>query len=248
MQQVDRGFRTDINGLRAIAVMAVLLFHFSIQPFRGGFVGVDVFFVISGFLMTGIALRGLARGDFSIVDFYLRRLLRIVPALALLVVVLLTLGTVILLPEAFQRLATDSAYASTFLINLRFAQGTGYFGDNPNTSWLLHCWSLAVEFQFYLLFPIAALAAWRLGRRRGLVTLLVLTILISLPYSYVETARNQMSAFYLLPARAWEFALGGLIALVPALRVLQRQVTWLGLSMIGVAILWFDSSWNYPSL
>ena len=152
------GFRSDINGLRAWAVAAVTFYHFGIPGFRGGFVGVDVFFVISGFLMTGIVVSGLERGEFSILAFYLARARRILPAQIVLCAVLLALGWWLLLPVEYKKLGTQAVFSLAFLSNIKFWLEAGYFDAASHEKWLLHTWSLAVEWQFYLLLPLVLLA------------------------------------------------------------------------------------------
>jgi len=149
------GFRNDINGLRAWAVVAVILYHFGVPGIGGGFVGVDVFFVISGFLMTGIVVGGLAReGGFSVWSFYMARARRILPALLVLCLVLLTLGWWLLLPLDYKMLGKHALAALTFLSNITFQREAGYFDAASHEKWLLHTWSLAVEWQFYMLLPL----------------------------------------------------------------------------------------------
>ncbi|RML89480.1 Acyltransferase protein [Pseudomonas savastanoi pv. glycinea] len=150
-------FRKDINGLRAIAVAAVLLFHFQPAWLPGGFAGVDVFFVISGYLITGIILRGLRSGKFRLTTFYTSRARRIVPALAVLCLALLLLGWFSLLPLDYSALGTHVASSLGFVSNVVYWREAGYFTASAHEKWLLHTWSLSVEWQFYLLYPIALL-------------------------------------------------------------------------------------------
>src|SRR5690606_4250704 len=144
-------FRKDINGLRAIAVVSVVLFHFGVTGFSGGFVGVDIFFVISGFLMTGIVARGFEKENFSFINFYLARARRIIPALFFLTVVLLTLGYIYLSPIDYTGLAREVDRSLLFLSNNYFYKKSGYFDPNSHERLLLHTWSLSVEWQFYML-------------------------------------------------------------------------------------------------
>ncbi|MGQ5522225.1 acyltransferase family protein [Chitinimonas sp. PSY-7] len=204
-------FRIDINGIRAWAVLAVVLYHFGISGFSGGFVGVDIFFVISGFLMTGIVISALEAQRFSLWHFYLARARRIIPALFLLCVVLLILGWFYLPTPDYHLLGRHIIYAITFLSNLKFRKEDGYFDAASHEKWLLHTWSLSVEWQFYLLLPIALLFIWRWWSKAGVKVALILTFTLSFIWSVYLTERTPAAAFYLLPSRAWEMLAGSLV-------------------------------------
>jgi peptidoglycan/LPS O-acetylase OafA/YrhL len=243
-------FRSDVNGLRALAVLAVVLFHFSIPGFRGGFLGVDVFFVISGFLMTDIIFRGVEKGNFSVLTFYKYRARRIIPALAVLCFALLAFGWFALLPSEFRTLGKAAAGSLGFFSNIVFWREAGYFDSASIGKWLLHTWSLSIEWQFYLLYPllIVALRKWlpaswtRLLLVAGAVLSLLLCIYLSDP------TRWPTAAFYLLPPRAWEMLAGALVYLFP-LSVPKRvrfALEWLGLAMIVFGILRFNADDPWP--
>lgn len=246
------GFRNDINGLRAWAVVAVILYHFGVPGIGGGFVGVDVFFVISGFLMTGIVVGGLAReGGFSVWSFYMARARRILPALLVLCLVLLTLGWWLLLPLDYKMLGKHALAALTFLSNITFQREAGYFDAASHEKWLLHTWSLAVEWQFYMLLPLVLLGVWKLRpSRQALTAVMVAGLLGSLALSIVLTPRMPTSAFYLLPTRAWEMLAGGLVYLLAHRLVLtarQRMALELaGFGLVMGAIVGFDASSEWP--
>src|SRR5688572_19779958 len=157
-------YRRDIDGLRAIAISPVILFHAGIPGFSGGFVGVDVFFVISGFLITGVNLGQVENGTFSLVDFYDRRIRRIFPALIAVYIFCLTLGLILSMPVDLKEFAKSLTSSAIFLSNMHFYQNVGYFDAPSLAKPLLHSWSLSVEEQFYVIWPIAMIALWRFAK------------------------------------------------------------------------------------
>lgn len=247
------GFRTDINGIRAWAVVAVLLFHFKVPGFSAGFIGVDIFFVISGFLMTGIILRGLERGNFSLWQFYMARARRIVPALMLLLAVLLVLGWFWLPTPDYQQLGTQSAYSLAFLSNIHYWRAAGYFDTAAHEKWLLHTWSLGIEMQFYLLYPVFATLVWKI--KPGVKTFawgLLALFAASLVLSVVASSWKPVAAFYLLPTRGWELAMGGLVYLLSRrsdtwLQGRQQLLYWAGLLLWLAGFVLIDTSLPWPS-
>jgi peptidoglycan/LPS O-acetylase OafA/YrhL len=244
-------FRSDINGLRAWAVAAVILYHFGIPGFGGGFVGVDVFFVISGFLMTGIIVRGLEGGSFSLGRFYLARARRIMPALAVLCAVLLVLGWFLLTAPDYRELATHVVYSLSFLSNVEFWKEAGYFDAASHEKWLLHTWSLSVEWQFYMLLPLALWASWRVkAGRAGLVLVIVGGCLLSYGAAIGVTANDPSAAFFLLHTRGWEMLAGGLVFLLgqPTLLTSHRRRTLAfgGLLLIVASIAVFNQASAWP--
>jgi peptidoglycan/LPS O-acetylase OafA/YrhL len=247
---VRSAFRYDINGLRAWAVLPVVLFHFGIPGFSGGFVGVDVFFVISGFLMTGIVVSALERDRFSLLDFYLSRAVRIVPALLALCAVLLAVGWFWLVSIEYRTLSLNVVSALTFVSNVQFWRGSGYFDTASHEKWLLHTWSLSVEWQFYLLLPLAAAFAWRWRRRAGVCALLAVVCVASLACSVYASGRWPAAAFYLLPSRAWELLVGGMVWLFTGRRQLPAALAGalegVGLALIALAVVRFDSGLRWP--
>ncbi|RYG14104.1 MAG: acyltransferase [Burkholderiales bacterium] len=216
------GYRADIDGLRALAVLPVLFYHAGVRGFSGGFVGVDVFFVISGYLITGILLRDVAAGRHSIAGFYKRRILRIFPALFAMMAVVTALACVTMLPSELLRFARSLGSAALFASNVQFYLEAGYFDLGSAVKPLLHTWSLAIEEQWYIVWPlvVAAMAAPGLGRLR---TLTALMVVLSLGTSIWLTGVDAGAAFYLLPSRAWELGVGALLAIV-ARRTTSRFV------------------------
>lgn len=246
-----KAFRSDINGLRAWAVVAVVLYHFGVPGFAGGFSGVDVFFVISGFLMAGIIVGGLERGSFGLFGFYMARARRIVPALLVMVVAVLVAGAFILMPHDYQEMGRHARESVFFTSNLRYLSEAGYFDTASHQKWLLHTWSLSVEWQFYLFYPLGLMLLQRfLPGRRSLLWLHVVGLLLSLGLSVVWVASTPDRAFYLLPARAWEMLLGGMVFLLAAERVFteatRRALEWSGLALILITLFFVDAGSPWP--
>jgi len=208
-------FRNDINGLRAIAVIAVMLFHFDASWLPGGFAGVDVFFVISGFLMTSIIFRGLESDDFSVMKFYVSRANRIIPALAVLCIALLIFGWFYITPLDYKALGKHVGGSISFISNFMYWRESGYFDVASHEKWLLHTWSLSTEWQFYMLYPIALVIMRKMMSINAMkITLLVATI-AGFALSIILTQKLPNSSYYLLPSRFWEMLLGGIAYLYP---------------------------------
>ena len=206
-------YRPDIDGLRTLAVLPVILFHAGLKSFRGGFVGVDIFFVISGFLITSIILMEKSSGTFKLSSFYSRRAKRILPALFLVIACTIPFAWFTLPPAEMQSFAQSILGTLTFSSNILFWMQSGYFDTAAGLKPLLHTWSLAVEEQYYILFPLIILAFWKAGTR-SLTVLLSALLVMSLTFSVWLYGKDQTGAFYLLPARAWEILTGALIAVV----------------------------------
>jgi peptidoglycan/LPS O-acetylase OafA/YrhL len=248
MQTKNTGFRSDINGLRAIAVIAVVLYHFGVKGFSGGFAGVDIFFVISGFLMTGIIFRQTDNGKFSLIGFYLARAKRIIPALAFLCLSLLAAGWFVLIPSEYKELGKHAAASIGFLSNVAYWREAGYFDTASHGKWLLHTWSLSVEWQFYIIYPLIVLAARKLFGTSMTKVLLVVGALVSFALCLYMSSRSPSAAFYLLPTRAWEMLAGGIVFLFPMqMKHAHRKVASVfGLAMIALSILMLDASDVWP--
>ncbi len=199
-----------IDGLRALAVLAVVFFHAFPEALPGGFVGVDIFFVISGYLITGILWRSLQDGSFSVAGFYARRVRRIFPALLLVMVATLTFGWLVLLPEELSQLGRHAAGGAGFASNFLLWQETGYFDNSADSKPFLHLWSLGVEEQFYLAWP---LLLWFLARwRKAFLPVTAALALASFAYSVTAAVHAPEAAFYSPLSRFWELAAGGLVA------------------------------------
>jgi peptidoglycan/LPS O-acetylase OafA/YrhL len=208
-------FRKDINGLRAIAVIAVVLFHFNAYWLPGGFAGVDVFFVISGFLMTSIIFRRLEQDKFSIMHFYVARANRIIPALAFLCVCLLIFGWFYLIPSEYKLLSKHAATSIGFLSNIAYMRESGYFDLASHQKWLLHTWSLSAEWQFYILYPAILVVMKRyLSTKTMQYSILNLTVIGFILCAY-GTINWPDASYYMLPTRAWEMLLGGVAYFFP---------------------------------
>ena len=203
--------RYDIDGLRAVAIVPILLFHAGASALAGGFVGVDIFFVISGYLITSIVLKDVAAGRFSLLSFYRRRVVRIFPALLAMLVLVLGWSAVRLLPVEFERLAHSAMAAMGFVSNIWFWRISDYFSPDAELIPLLHTWSLGVEEQFYIFYPllILVLLRWWPGVLRQLLPVLALG---SLVLCALVAMRSPIGAFYLFPTRAWELLLGASLA------------------------------------
>ncbi|WP_070962769.1 acyltransferase family protein [Vibrio sonorensis] len=208
-------FRHDINGLRAIAVIAVALFHFSPEVLPGGFAGVDVFFVISGYLMTAIIVRGLENNELSLIKFYVARANRIIPALAVLCLALLVFGWFYLTPIDYKILGKHITGSLGFFSNVIYLKESGYFDTSAYSKWLLHTWSLSVEWQFYILYPLILLALSRLFGLHTTKKLIVAFTILLFSVSAFATFKWSDESYYLLPTRAWEMMMGGIAYLYP---------------------------------
>lgn len=199
-------YRPDIDGLRALAVLFVLLFHAFPSLLPGGFVGVDVFFVISGYLITGLILRDLESGQFSLRHFYARRVRRIFPALCLVMAVSLGYGWLVLTAGEYQQLGRHVASGAAFLANFMFWREAGYFDNAADTKPMLHLWSLGIEEQFYMVWPPLLWLWWR--RWRALSWLVIPLAGLSLGYSLQLAGRDLVADFYSPLTRFWELLLG----------------------------------------
>lgn len=247
-------YRTEIDGLRALAVIPVILFHAGFQVFSGGFIGVDVFFVISGYLITSIILAEKQTDRFSLVNFYERRARRILPALFLVMGVSLPFAWLWLVPEDLVAFSKSISCVPIFLSNLLFYKQSGYFDAAAELKPMLHTWSLAVEEQYYLLFPVILIIAWRYGKK-FIIGLMIFIFIASLSYAQYQVHTKPSAAFYLLPSRFWELLIGSFIAFYYADRNIKKHShtaeqlgSVLGFICIIYAIFAFDTQTPFPSL
>ncbi|SDM12647.1 acyltransferase family protein [Maricaulis salignorans] len=249
-------YRPDIDGLRALAVMAVVLFHIDKTWVPGGFIGVDIFFVISGFLITGNITSDIGQGRFSIAEFYQRRIKRIIPALVALILVTLVAGQIIMLPADFKDLSLSSVFSVLSLANFYFlfSVDTGYFADDSTTIPLLHLWTLGVEEQFYLLWPLI-LAAWGTrGYSRLVLAGLAMVALASFLLAQFVAPSAPMTAYYMLPMRAGQL-LAGAICLMAVRhhyrdarlpRLLREMLALLSLALIAGSLVFIHEGDLFP--
>ena len=241
-------FRRDINGLRAFAVIAVVLFHFNASWMPGGFAGVDVFFVISGFLMTGIIFRGIEQENLSILKFYVARANRIIPALALLCFVLLVFGWFYLTPLEYKALGKHAASSISFLSNFAYWREAGYFDAASHEKWLLHTWSLSVEWQFYIIYPLILVAMRKFMSINVMKLMLIVGTVLGFIFCVIASYKWPNPSYYLLPTRAWEMMIGGVAYLYPFVLQENRKklVEWTGLALVVGSYFLISSESAWP--
>jgi peptidoglycan/LPS O-acetylase OafA/YrhL len=244
-------YRRDIDGLRALAVLPVVLFHSKIPGFSGGFVGVDVFFVISGYLITGLIADDWKADRFSFVTFYFRRVRRILPALLCVYVACTILAAAVMMPSDMVEFGRSLVSSAAFVSNHFFYRLADYFGGQSDLKPLLHTWSLSIEEQFYLVWPLVflAVARWRYG---WLPYCVWIVGVISLAASAIMVGQHKEAAFFLAPFRAWELLLGASLALLsrrPAIPAWMAEIgACVGLSMIVASVLLLDDRQSFPGL
>jgi len=247
-------YRREIDGLRALAVIPVILFHAGFEWFSGGYIGVDVFFVISGYLISSIIIAEKEAKTFTFSHFYERRARRILPALFFVLFICLPFAWFWLLPNELEEFGEGLVAVTIFASNILFWLKTDYFATDAEFIPLLHTWSLAVEEQFYIFFPLLLIALWRLGQR-WLIAAITLIALVSLAASEWLWRYAAEANFYLLISRAWELMIGTLIAFYLYHHPQQQQhnkttqiASMLGLLLILYAIFFFDKAIPFPSL
>ena len=253
MRNADIRYRPDIDGLRAVAILFVIGFHAFPARFAGGFVGVDVFFVISGFLISSIIFNRLELGYFNLIDFYARRIRRIFPALITVLLALSFTGSLFLLPIEYSNLLSHVLSGAFFVANFHLWTEAGYFNTAPDLKPLLHLWSLGVEEQFYIIWPIALMLAHRLGRR-ALAGIIILIGGASFIFNILLIDDYPVAVFFLPFGRFWELMLGAALAAArPALAIpwgtfpaLRNVSSVVGLTLIAYPILFYDNGHPFP--
>jgi peptidoglycan/LPS O-acetylase OafA/YrhL len=254
-------YRPDVDGLRALAVLAVVGFHAFPSKVAGGFVGVDIFFVISGFLISSIILKDLERDKFSFLEFYARRAKRIFPALAAVLIACLSVGWFVLFPDDYQQLGKHVSAGAGFVGNFAALQEAGYFDASGSFKPLLHLWSLGIEEQFYIVWPGLLLLSWRW--RHGPILLASAILIVSFASNLLLTITNQPAAFYLPVTRFWELMLGCLVAIAQSKgqlierfeqlslgrgHMMKELAAWLGMALILAAAALINQNSSFPGL
>ncbi len=251
-------YRSDIDGLRAVAVLGVVIYHAFPHALPGGFTGVDIFFVISGYLISGILYKGLKSNGrdgnvspFSFGEFYARRIRRLFPALITVLVLTMTYGWLILLPDEFRQLGKHVAAGTLFIQNMVFWQECGYFDTAASLKPLLHLWSLAVEEQFYISFPLVLILLWK--RPRVLVPVMGVLLIATFILNVVMSVQNRAGDFFLTPYRVWEFMGGSLLAWWHYNRGHAKEVplhrealSWGGLILLALGFTLIHTGDPYP--
>lgn len=248
-------YRAEIDGLRAFAVVPVVLFHAGFSAFGGGYVGVDIFFVISGYLITSIILSEMDKGSFSLLNFYERRARRILPALFLVLAACIPFAWIWFTPRDMTAFAESVAATIGFSSNILFWRESGYFDTTSELKPLLHTWSLAVEEQYYIAFPVLLMVAWRFGKS-VILGLLGLIFVVSLAMAQAsDSLMSASAAFYLPPTRVWELMMGAFAAfyfnrglIVSTQKLVNELLGVIGLILIAASILLFDEATPFPSL
>jgi peptidoglycan/LPS O-acetylase OafA/YrhL len=242
-------YRADIDGLRALAVLSVVGFHAFPDWIFGGFIGVDIFFVISGFLISGIIFGNLENNSFSYIEFYARRIKRIFPALILVLVLSFAFGWYVLLPDEFQQLVKHVAAGSGFVSNFTLWDESGYFDNSADTKPLLHLWSLAIEEQFYILWPLLLGLVWK--HKWNFLTLTVSIAIVSFILNIYTVNNNPIAAFYSPLSRFWELMIGGILAYLTLHKPqhLPHRPNWqsaIGLMLIACGLLLINKERAFP--
>ncbi|WP_407208763.1 acyltransferase family protein [Citrobacter sedlakii] len=247
----SRFYQPDVDGLRTVAVLLVLLFHVGFSSIGGGFVGVDIFFVISGYLITGILVSGMEKGTYKYTTFIASRISRLYPTLLFILIMCLILGFLIFTPNDYKELGISSLYSALSISNFHFMLGAGYFDTSSEVNPLLHTWSLSVEQQFYLIWPIVIFVAMKSGRKLAL-TLIVIAGIMSLLASQMMTKINPTQNYFMMPYRIFEFAAGGILFFIPNDKARNKLISTIlflvGFTLIVYPAFYFNKSTPFPGL
>lgn len=245
-------FRFDINALRAIAVTGVVFYHFKLPFFNGGFSGVDIFFVISGYLMSKIVFIEFAKKTFSYKDFLIKRIKRIVPALLFVITTVTLISFFLYFPDEFKLQTTNALYSLLFYSNFWYIKHLGYFDPLSSSNIYLHTWSLSVEFQFYLFYPIFLILLNKLTKKRSVIILIfTLSIIAIFFFSIWRTKINGIASFFLLPTRSWELIIGGFVFLIEenlARAIHKKILAIIGYILIVLSFLFLKSNLAWPGV
>lgn len=253
--KIEKLWRNDITGLRALAVLPVILFHAFPDLLPGGFFGVDVFFVISGYLISGIIFRGLLRNDFSYVVFYEKRIKRIFPNLILVLVFAMVMGYFVLFPSEYRELIKHIYSSAAFYQNFRLLDGAGYFADDSTRQPLLHLWSLSIEEQFYIVFPIICVLLWKFGKGRASLVGAFVGVMVLTSFGASVFVKDVDFAFYFPLTRFWELGAGIVLAFLEAFGYfypkklapeVRNLLSILGFALIVCPVFWYSDALRHP--
>jgi len=251
MPNIAKRFYPEIQGLRAISVIAVILFHFGVGLLPGGYVGVDIFFVISGFVITKMIAGELERGTFSVARFYKNRVVRLLPNLFLMIAASVAISYLVLKPYDFLQYAKSLQFSAIYLTNMVFARQQGYFDLSGDVKPLLHTWSLSIEEQFYLVFPVLLILLYRLKSHRIAVLVLIALASLWVRFDYIQQQLTS-EGFFSFAGRVWEFVFGALVALMPVAlkeRLSGNEVLSLfGLALVAASLLFLDEGLPYSGM
>ena len=238
-QMTALSYRREIDGLRAIAVLAVVFYHADFTWFSGGYVGVDVFFVISGYLISSIILTEIERGRFTLKHFWMRRIRRILPALFTVCLISMPVAWYLMMPYQLEKFLLSIGAVALFISNIFMWKSSGYFADDALEVPLLHTWSLSVEEQFYFLYPIFLVLFFKIGRRRNLTVTLMILLLASLVMAQWGALNAPVANFFILPTRAWELLMGAVAARLLAMGLPENPKLSNLLASVGFALILF---------
>ncbi|HKM98195.1 MAG TPA: acyltransferase, partial [Buttiauxella sp.] len=241
-------FRKDINALRSIAVLSVIIFHFNSDYLPGGFAGVDIFFVISGYLMTRIILSGIYEKRFSVNKFYFSRAKRIIPALTITCLITMVIGWLFIKPSDFYEMGKDVVSSIFFVSNFLYLSRSGYFDDSSVNNFLLHTWSLSVEWQFYIIYPLLLLVISRFFGFRAAKLSIVIMFILSFCASLYGTYNYAEASYYMFPIRAWAMLAGGLAYIIAAPKAINRTLSIAGLIIITISFFIINKETPWPGV